>query len=204
MAQNLERQAELIAALAASFRVEADQALFLGYELGLIGVHTEDLERAVATALQTCRFMPTPAELRGLAGAALGVSIEYRALLAWQAFREAWRVNGAWGTLDFDDPVINATVRMLGGLQRVDEIEGDQFYVWYRKEFEKTYAALCEAGVTAELSGPLMGNLESLGSGSDCSGSDESTQVKVLTGLPPLKRLEQTKQPTLPAPEPAR
>lgn len=208
MAQNLKRQAELIAALAASFRVQADEALFLGYELGLIGVHTEDLERAVSRALQSCRFMPSPAELREYAGAALnGVTKEGRPLLAWEAFRKAVGECGVYRSVDFDDPIINATVRALGGWERACELEGDQFYVWFRKDFERTYATLMESGCSGEMTKRLTGTLERIGC-EDGNGSGLECIVKYSTGLPsPDRKLigqTEVKRVTLfPSTEPA-
>lgn len=182
MTQNLERQAKLIATLAATLPTskEPDEAFFLGYELGLIGVPTDVLEQAVARALQTCKFMPSPAELRELAGCAVGDSS--RPLLAWEAFRKAVGACGAYRSVDFDDPAINATVRALGGWERACDLEGDAFYVWYRKEFERTYATLCESGFSAEMGMPLIGSCESAGQefGFGC-GDDAKARIE--TGL---------------------
>lgn len=60
--------AKIVAALAATFRQECSAALIDGYWMGLDDLTLDVLRRAAAQAIRTSRFMPTPHELRVLAG----------------------------------------------------------------------------------------------------------------------------------------
>lgn len=148
-----ERQ-ELIAALALTFGKEATAPMLLGYTMGLDDISTPDLKRAVARAMKECQFMPVPLELRTLAGVPKDTD---RAALAWEIFAKQVGLLGAWKTVSFDDPLINATCRHLGGWVRCCGESGDKFEVWLKKEFKDTYATLCRTGVSAEACGPLGG-----------------------------------------------
>lgn len=60
--------------------------------------------------------MSSVAELREFCGVASGrINVKDRPLLAWQAVLEAISKVGAYVSPDFDDSVINATIRQLGG-----------------------------------------------------------------------------------------
>jgi hypothetical protein len=147
----------LIAALAATFNREADEATFQGYELGLGDLPIEAVQRAVTRAICERRFMPSPAELRELSGELLPAD---RAIKAWEAFEKAVARHGYYTSVDFDDQLINATVRNLGGWERVSEKEGDEFSKWLRKDFERVYLAFLRSGVSAEAAAPLIGFID--------------------------------------------
>jgi len=144
----------IIEALAATFRVEPTKALLLGYWLGTEDLGLGDVKHAATTAMRRSRFMPTVAELRELAGEMLPA---HRAVLAWQATKDAMRPAGIYNSVDFDDKVINATIRNLGGWEAFsirEEEEGDK---WLRKDFERVYQSLLVSGVGAEAAAPLLG-----------------------------------------------
>ena len=100
---------------------------------------------------------PSIAAIRGLAG---DLGDQDRALLAWQTLRQGLRRIGKYQSVDFDDPLINATVRNLGTWSEISEIKGDDFYIWFRKRFVATYEALCRSGVSEEMAAPLPGIIE--------------------------------------------
>jgi len=176
-----QRFAQLMAVLASAFRQEADQAMLEGYSIGLGDVPIESIELAVHKAIRTCKFFPSVSELRQLAGE---MPPDVRAIKAWDAFCGGVKHRGYYVSVDFDDPVINATVRNLGGwmplLDRIEE-EGD---VWVRKEFERIYAAMLSGGVSASEAGPLLGFHEQ---SNRQNGYTEAIKkpTKVITGLPP-------------------
>lgn len=149
---------ELIAALALSFGKESPTAMLLGYAMGLDDISTPDLRRAVARAMKECRFMPVPMELRELAGVPNGTQ---RAALAFDIFANAVSLHGGYASVSFDDPLINATVRNLGGWERCCNVgasdDVSQFDVWLRKEFERVYSGMLRSGANANLCGPLVG-----------------------------------------------
>lgn len=145
---------ELMQALSATFRVEPSPALFEGYWLGLRSMSVDAFETAVAKALATSRFMPAPSELRELGG---HLSPSAMALHGWNAVTQAIREHGAYESVSFDDPTINATIRSLGGWQRICGLESEELEKWTRKEFAATYAQLAAFGVHGGQGAPLPG-----------------------------------------------
>lgn len=143
-----------VAALAANFNREADDAMFLAFECGLSDLPVADVKQAIGRAIRECKFMPTVAELRGLAGVMLPAD---RAIKAWDEFVSGVVVHGYYASVDFDDPLINATVRSLGGWEPCCEKTGDDFDKWLRKDFERIYAAFMRSGVSPEAVSPLLG-----------------------------------------------
>jgi len=144
----------LIAALAATFNREADEAMFEGYELGLCDLPVPAVKLAVGRAIRECKFMPTVAELRELSGELLP---QDRAILAWDVFSKAVPRHGYTASVDFEDPLINATIRNLGGWERCCSLQPDEFDKWLRKDFERTYQALLRSGASAKATAPLIG-----------------------------------------------
>jgi hypothetical protein len=145
-----ERFAMAITALAESYRQKVTPGLFHGYRMGLSGLSTTDIERACATALQKCKFMPVPAELRELAGTG-GDSYESMAERAFHTLDKAVTSLGADRSVNFHDGAINAAVRLLGGWQKCCDQPREEFEKWYRKDFIRTYIGVCRNGASEEL-----------------------------------------------------
>lgn len=152
--QEREQCVKLIAAMARTFSRDADEATFTGYELGLSDVPLDRIKQAVVRAIRELKFMPTVAELRELAGE---LTADVRAVKAWDAFQKAVVRHGYYKSVDFDDPVINATVRNLGGWERVCDLPASEFDKWFRKDFERCYKAFCQAGIGPDAGAPLLG-----------------------------------------------
>ena len=70
----------------------------------------------------------------------------------------------------------------------------EQFDNWLRKDFLKTYAALCSAGVGPEASRPLVGYFGRENAGIGQSHPASERVVLVCTGLPGLPELEGPKK----------
>lgn len=149
--------AEIMAGLAITFSADANRVLLQSYWAALQDLELADVRRAAGRALRELKFFPKPVELRELSGA---LSLDDRAAVAWGAFAKAAACVGAYSSVAFDDPLIHATVRNLGGWQALCAKPKEDFDVWVRKDFERTYAALAAAGVTAEQSAPLAGSHE--------------------------------------------
>ncbi len=132
-----------ITALAEAFRVESSKTMLQAYWLGLNDLEITALETACWRAMRECEFMPTAKRLRDLAGE---LTPQTRAALAWEIFRRAVATIGSAGSVRFDDPVVNAVVRNLGGWISVCRLEGDQFDVWLRKDFERRYVDFLTSG----------------------------------------------------------
>lgn len=154
-----ERFAMAITALAESYRQTVTPGLFHGYRMGLAGLSTEAIERACALALQRCKFMPVPAELRELAGTG-GESYESMAERAFHVLDKAVRHVGPDLSVNFQDGAINAAVRLLGGWQRCCNQPREEFEKWYRKDFVKTYVGICRGGASEDLRRYLGGTID--------------------------------------------
>ena len=177
----LERLTELTLVLATAFNREADEPLFEAYRLGLSDLSAADVGRAVGAALRGCRFMPSVAELRELAGV---VSPEQRAVIAWQAVSKASN-GGFYDTVDFDDPVCNAAVRNLGGWAYLTTIpDPKEFESFVRQRFEKAYVALYRHGISAEQAAPLLGHTDQV---NVAAGYEPRKVLRIETGLPPAQ-----------------
>lgn len=170
--------AQAITALASAFRAESDEAMLEGYWWALDDLSVDDVRKAVRLAMRQCKFMPAAVELRELAG---GMSPASRAIHAWSIFEKTVTRVGAYETVDFDDPVMNATVRNLGGWQRVCDLPADEFDKWLRRDFERIYQALFQTGVSPDAAAPLIGIFDQ----ENClTGYDQRKPLVIETGLP--------------------
>lgn len=174
--------ATIVQAIAAAFRQEPTEAMTHGYWLALDDLELPAVRRAAKRALRECKFMPTASELRELAG---DMRPDDRAVLAWDAFERAVVSQGGYRSVDFDDRLINATVRSLGGWQRCCEMNPEQFDTFLRKDFERIYATLCRTGVSADRAAPLLGIHASEAAG---SGHALPSPIRIETGLPAPSR----------------
>lgn len=142
-----------IGALCEAFNRAPSDATFQAYEWGLAGMSAEDVQSATQIALRQCRFMPAPSELRELVVAS-GESADSRAIKAWMAFDRAMLKHGWRIEMDFDDVLINATARSLGGLNRFRESDTEAM-VWLRKDFIHVYATFLRHSPSLEHCLPL-------------------------------------------------
>lgn len=148
------RFAVLIEALAAAFRAEPTEALLEGYWLGLRSLDIDAVESAVVRAIESGEHMPRPAELRRGSGA---LTPQMRAVTAFDAVARAIRSCGHRSSVEFDDPLVNAAVRMLGGWSRMCSLPQEEFDKWVRKDFTATYMGLCESGASEDMCRHLPG-----------------------------------------------
>lgn len=149
-----KKMVEVIAAVASAFGREADEPMYLAFELGLDGLTAKQISGAAAAALKTCRFMPTPAELRELSGE---LPAKARAVIAWEFVSQA-AAAGFYDTVTFDDVVINAAIRNIGGWEYLTTIEDSrEWESFVRPKFEAAYVALYGHGVSQEQAAPLLG-----------------------------------------------
>lgn len=152
-----EKVTFLITVLASTYGRQASPALLEGYLVGLAGLELQEVEQAIGMALRTCKFMPSPAELRELAGE---MRPDDAAVLAWEIACEAVSQYGWYRSVRFEDPAITATIRSLGGWQKFCERCGGEEEKWLRKEFLAIYASYRRVGVSPEAALPLAGEFE--------------------------------------------
>lgn len=150
-----ERFATAIGAMLVTFGQEASTPRLLGYWLGLKDLTLEQVEAAVGKAMQTSTHVPVPAELRSLAS---GGNASERAVAAWSDVQKAAGVS-YMKDLDFQDWVINAVIRNLGGRWNFfDRLNaGAESEKWLRVDFLKVYAIYAESLPSDEMAQPLIG-----------------------------------------------
>ena len=184
-ASDKKRIADALTAMAEVFGKQASEAWFRGYCMGLEGLTAAQVESAVAKAMRGSKFMPTPSELRELSGE---LSTTDRPRLAWDEFERAVVSIGGYKSPDFADPLINATIRHLGGWQRCCELPAEEFDKWLRKDFEATYATFMRSPPGNEACGPLVGICEQH---NRVHAADHPVPlVEVGTRLPPIPGIE--------------
>ena len=113
-----------VVAMAAAFGKEASEMMIHGYRLGLRDLPAQDIQIAVDRAMRECKFMPSVFELRQLAGT---MPAESRATLAWASVRDAIGRVGGYASVDFDDAIVNATVRELGGWVKLCDTSAESY-----------------------------------------------------------------------------
>jgi hypothetical protein len=172
-----------VGVLAEAFGRTATEATIAAYTIGLGGLTPKQIENATGKALRTCKFMPTPAELRELAGE---LKLADRGEIAWAAFERAVAQHGGYRSVCFDDPAINAAVQSLGGWCACCEMPANEFDSFLRPKFLKAYEAHCRAGRGA---GSLAGTFARENALGGYGGSQVvliTTGLKALPGLPLL------------------
>lgn len=88
---------------------------------------------------------PTPAAVRRYAGS-VAASIEDRARVAWAVVRREIGRTGGYDSIDFDDAMTNATVRAMGGWDKMCDVTDDAI-PFRERDFLANYAAICRTGV---------------------------------------------------------
>ena len=163
--------------LATGFDKEATEGVIETYWGALKDLPLADIKFAAEAALKSLEWWPKPAQLRKLAG---DVGPDHRAAIAWRAVRKALNEHGTYASVNFDDPVVNATIRNLGGWVALGQKESKDFDIWVRKEFERIYQAIYATGVTQESGAYLTGITEHENSGR----YELKAPTVVPTGLP--------------------
>jgi hypothetical protein len=143
--------ARAITALGIAFQKPVSEGLIAAYRMGLDDLPIREIEKAVAVAMREVKFFPTVAELRTFAGQ---LTPDERAVLAWQFALD--NVN-YYGTVDFDDKAINATIWAMGGAMGFTERRDAEQLQWLEKEFSRIYKVYLKRGVTPLEALPLGG-----------------------------------------------
>lgn len=176
--------------LSAALARTIDRATLEAWFLILGDLTAEQLNAGIIRTLRTYEYagLPSPALIRRNCGAQSGgaqgtLAVEDRSAVAWSAIKRAVARVGGYHSIDFDDPLITATVRALGGWERICNTEaGEQFDVWLRRDFERLYASLQRTGIDATETQPLPGLIDVMNA---ATGHDDRSPVKrVRSGLP--------------------
>lgn len=161
-----------ILALAANFRTEADEPMIFGYISGLDDLTIEAINVAFNAAIRTCRFMPTVAELRELAGVPKESDVAEQAA---DVADNARAIVGAYRSPDFQDPIINAVIRSMGGWTLFCDTPDEQWISYDRKKFVEHYRRIARSGASKDSISSLGGMHSIANSGSGKQGPNDSS-----------------------------
>jgi hypothetical protein len=169
-----------------AFNREATVEAVMGYAMGLAGMSEAEIIQACQQAMRDCKFMPTPRELRDFVGK--GNDAGARPVLAWDCAMSAVG-HGSYKPIDFEDKLINATIRSMGGWPSfLSRLHGDE-EKWARQEFVKTYSAYQKTPPAGESCKPLQG----LGGMTSINGVVQERKP-IAIEAPPQLLIEQTKR----------
>lgn len=183
MSQPREVIQKMLAMFAECYRQEVSRGLLAIYVDALDGLTAQEVETAAKRAMRELKWFPKPAELRELARPKQEqIPLSVRALRAWDLCQ---RHLDYYKTIEFDDPIIHATVRALGDVEVIQETE-PQFI---RPQFLKMYEAFATTGIDEDQAGPLIGWLDRE---NNRLGYTERRQpvLRISTGLPALPCVE--------------
>lgn len=149
--------AAAMTAMCATFSREADEALLEGYWMGCHGMELQTFQHAAQRALQEAEHLPRPADLWRLSGALSGSE---RAALAWAAVYRAIDDVGGRSNVTFDEPLIHAAVRRLGGWAHLCSLPDKELRNWTKRDFIQLYEALMVCPPAEPDCRPLVGSAE--------------------------------------------
>lgn len=160
MKTRAERIADVVTMMGEAWRQKITPATMLTFSAGTEDILIDDVERGAVRSIRECQFMPSVFELRQLCGTKPdSVSPKDRPTLAWCDVRTAIRKVGGYESPKFDDPVINATIREMGGWVALCDSTSDEL-VWREKDFLRIYAALATCRLPDERTERLTGIIE--------------------------------------------
>ena len=186
---NKERFATAILVLGEAYRQKVTDLTVRAYELVLSDLPVDVVEAACAKAMRVSKYFPSAYELREFAGV---IPEKTRAAIAWESVESAVRIHGGYTTVLFDDPVVNAVIRNLGGWIHVCSLSIEEFNKWFRKDFESRYESFFQA--QRGIMEPLIGLHEKQNRGTG-EPFDHCPRKLIATKLPvheagPLKALQ--------------
>lgn len=120
------------------------EAMVAAYAFALQDLSLDQLRGALGLAAKQCVFMPSPAELRGLAG--VQDDLELRALAAWALVSEAVVRHGAYRSIYFTDGIIAAVILTMGGWVTLCGQAPEEFDKFTRREFLRSYSLIARRG----------------------------------------------------------
>jgi len=174
----------LMRALCAAKRAEATEALLMGYWMGCKGIPDDEFTKSIERALQETDGMPSPHQLRMLAGEE---QVETKAIRAWATVLRSIGAVGSYQSVDFG-PLVNAVIRAMGGWVELCGRDSEELREWGRKDFEATYKRLAGSQFLGEMGGHLAGIHERTNKALGCVPDP----VKLLDAKPAVKLLALT------------
>jgi len=178
-----ERQefATIMAALCAAFNKELDEPTLQAYWMACEDMPLSEFRIGATRCMREMEYLPKPGHIRRSGGA---LTPESRCVLAFEVMSRTVSEQGAYASVCFDDPLINATIRNMGGWLEICNSPADKFNGLIRRDFERIYRALLESGIREESGRYLAGIHER-----DNINFSPSSVAQIESGMPPAHKL---------------
>tara|TARA_R110000824_G_C15205494_1_gene676134 strand:+ start:997 stop:1752 length:756 start_codon:yes stop_codon:yes gene_type:complete len=173
--------ASVMTAMCTAFGKELDEAILEAYWMALEDMPLDGFKQGAKKCLQEEEWMPKPGAIRRSAGV---LSPDARAIFAFECVRKGIATHGAYVSVNFDDPLITATIRNMGGWPELCSLPAEKFNIFTRKDFEKIYKAMLESGVRGDAINHLPGKHEHTN-----LGRVAPVVQFIESGLPPAHKL---------------
>ena len=133
-----------LALLAAVFDRPFTKERLAGYLAGLADISSEDLCGAIETAIRECRSFPSVAVLRDMCGQSMKQRREQRATRAFSVLCTTLESMASPDhNVVFQDPLINATIRAMGGWKSLWNLPISKFAQYAQRDFERLFLQFC-------------------------------------------------------------
>lgn len=155
----------------------------------------EQMRQGFDAAIKAHKFggFPPIGTIRELAlgGGDQVVTLDQRAVLAWDLVVDKIRTLGGYASVHFDDPAISATIRTICGAGvwiGLCDTASDELHRFIRPRFVEAYKAHAKGGVNPHQAAPLVGLVDQ---SNGANGYDVLPPANVPCNLPgpPPKRL---------------
>ncbi len=108
------------------------------YFAALSDLSIEEIKRAANQIARTATFFPKPVDFRN----AINGNQDEAAIAAWEKVLKGKSKAGQYQSVQFDDPVIHGTIKLMGGWASVCQLENYSDEKWQRVDFDKIYKAI--------------------------------------------------------------
>lgn len=130
---------------AQSHNMPMTDLLLESWSYAFLPMEKEQFLAAIFEFEKRCTEYPTPARMMRYAGA-FGVSDEERANVAWGSVVTSIKRYGYMDHIEFDDPLIHAAVRHIGGMAYLRDLKEGQLQ-YQRSPFIQAYVTAARTGV---------------------------------------------------------
>lgn len=141
--------------------------------MALADLPLDKIEFAFIDFMRRSTVFPTPAAIRQHAIDAGSLSDADRAVMAWDSVRQQVSSVGSYYSVDFEDKVINAVVRQMGGWVKLCNTSPSEMK-WVGREFCKRHEIISRTGLGDP--SPLPGIISSNG--------DAADTIRIASNLP--------------------
>lgn len=178
--------------MAEGLGVDMTEVKYRFYFAALSDLSIEEIKKAANHIARTATFFPKPVDFIN----AIQGNIETATIGAWEKVLKAKSKAGQYQSVQFDDPVIHSTIKLMGGWVSLCRLEGHDDEKWQRIEFEKIYKAM--QGLNKDHPAYLPGVAEI---DNEKRGIEYNKPVMMITAQPEKKALPPVERKALPEPE---